>query len=212
MEMLTKVSENQIRLEFQSRLAMLMKDMTQTELARETNLSRQAIAKYCSGKCLPTAYPLYQLANYFDVSCDYLLGREEGTRHELEKIIKATGLTAKSIEALKHYNRYNDMKYEIVAINTLLTHSDSSDFLIALAKYTSVPNIDADDFDDDVYSAMFPYSNRVFYTPIGMRDDESEIDTYGVNYQDIVYYQANLDRTSNDRNETLLQARTVFFV
>ncbi len=189
MEMLTKVSENQIRLEFQSRLATLMKDMTQTELAKKTGLTRQAIAKYCSGKCLPTAYPLYQLANYFNVSCDYLLGREEGTRHELEKIIKATGLTEKSIEVLNYYNSYNDTKYEIAAINTLLTHADSCDFLIALAKYTSAPNIDDEDFDDDVYATIFPFANGVAYTPIGMRNDESEIYTHVVNYQEIVYYQ-----------------------
>lgn len=189
MEMLTKVSEKQMRLEFQSRLATLMKDMTQTELARETNLTRQAIAKYCSGKCLPTAYPLYSLANYFGVSCDYLLGLDEGENSKTQNIIKETGLTKESVEVLKGYNSYKDMKYEIVAINVLLNHSESSDFLIALAKYTSSPNVDEDDFDDDVYRAMFPYSNRVFYTPIGLRNDESEINTYGVNYQDIVYYQ-----------------------
>lgn len=189
METLTKVSEKQVKLEFQSRLTSLMKDMTQTELSKKTGLTRQAIAKYCSGKCLPTAYPLCLLANYFNVSCDYLLGREEGTRHELEAIIKSTGLTAKSLEVLMHYNRYNDMKYEIVAINTLLTHYGSSDFLTALAKYTSVPNVDADDFDDDVYSAMFPYSDRISCTPIGLRNDETEIETYTVSYQDVVYHQ-----------------------
>lgn len=189
MEMLTKVSENQIKLEFRSRLAMLMKDMTQTELARKTNLTRQAIAKYCSGKCLPTAQPLYQLANYFNVSCDYLLGREEGTSHALETIIKSIGLTEQSLRVLMNYNSYKDMKYEIAAVNTLLTHSESSDFLIALAKYTSAPNVDADDFDDDVYRAMFPYSLGVQVTPIGMRNEESEIGLYSVAYNDIVYYQ-----------------------
>lgn len=189
MEMLTKVSENQMKLEFQSRLATLMKNMTQTKLAQETGLKRQTIAKYCSGKCLPTAQPLYQLANYFNVSCDYLLGREEGTNHTLETIIKSTGLTAESLRVLMDYNSRKDMKYEIVAINTLLTHYGSSDFLTALAKYTSVPNVDADDFDDEVYSAMFPYSDRIPCTPIGLRNDETEIETYTVSYQDVVYHQ-----------------------
>ena len=189
MEMLTKVSENQIRLEFQSRLATLMKDMTQTKLAQETGLKRQTIAKYCSGRCLPTAYPLYQLANYFNVSCDYLLGREEGTRHELEKIIKKTGLTQKAIEALIEYNSLGGMKYEIAAINILLTHSMANHFFIALAKYTSAPNIDAEDFNDDVYEALFPYACGVDVTPIYMRNDEDEIDTYVVKYEEIVYYQ-----------------------
>ena len=189
MEMLTKVEEEQIKLEFQSRLATLMKNMTQTELAKKTGLTRQAIAKYCSGKCLPTAQPLYQLANYFNVSCDYLLGREEGTNHTLETIIKSTGLTAESLRVLMDYNSRKDIKYEIVAINTLLTHSKSNDFLIALSKYTAAPNIDSKDFDDDVYAALFPYALGVGVTPIGMRNDESEIGICTVDYEDIVYYQ-----------------------
>lgn len=189
MEMLTKVSEMQMRREFQNRLVGLMGGMTQTELAKKTGLTRQAIAKYCSGKCLPTAYPLYLLANYFDVSCDHLLGLEEGKNHSVEKIIRATGLTQESINALIDYNGFKDMKYEIVAINTLLTHSMSSHFLIALAKYTFSPNIDEEDFNDDVYEAIFPWAAGVQYTPIYMRNGEDEIGTYTVTYNEIVYYQ-----------------------
>ena len=49
--------------------------LTQEELALEIFVSRSMIAKYETGKAYPTNEILQKIADYFDVSVDYLLGR-----------------------------------------------------------------------------------------------------------------------------------------
>ena len=49
--------------------------MSQTDLAKAIHVSQQAITKWENGKSEPSSTAINQLANYFDVSSDYLLGR-----------------------------------------------------------------------------------------------------------------------------------------
>ena len=51
------------------------KDLTQAALARELNVTQQAVAKWEAGKSLPDHAMLLRLAQYYGVSVDYLLGR-----------------------------------------------------------------------------------------------------------------------------------------
>ncbi len=46
-------------------------------LSLETGISQSAIAKWELEKTEPTASAIIILADYFDVSTDYLLGRED---------------------------------------------------------------------------------------------------------------------------------------
>ena len=50
------------------------KDLTQAALARELNVTQQAVAKWEAGKSLPDHAMLLRLAQYYGVSVDYLLG------------------------------------------------------------------------------------------------------------------------------------------
>ncbi len=50
------------------------KKCTQQEISDKTEISRSVISEYESGKSEPTASVLIKLANFFDVSTDYLLG------------------------------------------------------------------------------------------------------------------------------------------
>lgn len=54
----------------------LNKDMSQLDLAKYIGISQSAIAKIEIGKNEPTASTLKKIADYFDVSTDYILGRE----------------------------------------------------------------------------------------------------------------------------------------
>lgn len=49
----------------------------QSDLAKELNLSKQAITNLKSGRSLPSLDVLCSIAKYFDVSSDYLLGLED---------------------------------------------------------------------------------------------------------------------------------------
>ena len=52
-------------------------DLTQEELAKKLGISKGAIGNYESGIRTPRAEDLDNIADYFNVSLDYLLGRNE---------------------------------------------------------------------------------------------------------------------------------------
>jgi len=64
------------------------KGMTQTELGKLFNLSKQAISSYETGGSEPPSDALQSFADFFDVSVDYLLGRTDDPR-PIEKIAEA---------------------------------------------------------------------------------------------------------------------------
>lgn len=81
-------------------------NVTQTELAKIVDLTPQAISRWYKGQTEPDTETLKKIANYFDVSIDFLIGNEkEATRIETE---------LKEIDALKKilikngYMKYNE--------------------------------------------------------------------------------------------------------
>lgn len=52
------------------------KGITQEQLATELHVSNQAVSKWESGKCYPDIELLPDIANYFGISIDALLGKE----------------------------------------------------------------------------------------------------------------------------------------
>ena len=66
-------------MKFQERLKELrtQRNLSQMELAKATDISQSAIAKWELGKTEPTASAIITLAKYFDESADYLLGLED---------------------------------------------------------------------------------------------------------------------------------------
>ena len=65
--------------EFAERLKLLRmgKQLTQVQLAKETELSQSGIALWENGERIPSAQVLLTLAEYFNVTTDYLLGRTD---------------------------------------------------------------------------------------------------------------------------------------
>ena len=61
---------------FGTRLRELREDrhISQDNLALELQLSNASISNWETGKQIPTAEAIFKLADYFDVSADYLLG------------------------------------------------------------------------------------------------------------------------------------------
>lgn len=46
-------------------------------IAESIGVSRQAISQYCDGSTVPNSDKLYRIAQFFNVSADYLLGIQE---------------------------------------------------------------------------------------------------------------------------------------
>lgn len=62
---------------FQERLILCRKKLnkTQAEVAKEIGFTLRTYCRYELGETSPTLVPLVKMADYFDVSLDYLTGR-----------------------------------------------------------------------------------------------------------------------------------------
>ena len=70
---------------FVDRLNKLIEEnkITKYRLAKEIGVSKQAVLWWCDGVNEPKISYLRKIAEYFDVSCDYLLGLEDETGTKL---------------------------------------------------------------------------------------------------------------------------------
>lgn len=64
---------------FPERLSYLMRieKLSQSALARKIGISQSAICNWLNGKKEPSIESLWKLADYFDVTVDYLIGKEK---------------------------------------------------------------------------------------------------------------------------------------
>ncbi len=78
--------------------------LTQQELGKHIGISKAVVSKYENGIGYPTLDTLIQIAEYFGVTTDYLLGIEHG------KTIDVTDLTNEEVETLyaiiREYRKY----------------------------------------------------------------------------------------------------------
>ncbi len=74
--------------------------ITQTELARQLGVVRSTICFYESEQHSPTPEMLIKLADFFNVSVDYLLGRETFTENLTAVATKKDDLTTQEGELL----------------------------------------------------------------------------------------------------------------
>lgn len=77
------------------------KDMRQSDLAAATGIDQRTISNYETGKTSPDAYALIKLADFFDVSIDYLVGRTSTNSSAEERRIKIINKLIKELELLK---------------------------------------------------------------------------------------------------------------
>ena len=79
------------------------RDMRQSDLAAATGIDQRTISNYETGKTSPDAYALIKLADFFDVSIDYLVGRAVTSNSLEEKRIRTINKLIKELELLKKY-------------------------------------------------------------------------------------------------------------
>ena len=78
-------------------------DMRQSDLAAATGIDQRTISNYETGKTSPDAYALIKLADFFDVSIDYLVGRTKIDVSTEEKRIQIIDKLIEELEKLKRY-------------------------------------------------------------------------------------------------------------
>lgn len=79
------------------------RDMRQSDLAQKTGIDQRTISNYETGKTVPDAYALVRLADFFDVSIDYLVGRTEQDLSAQTKRVRLIDKIQDELEELKRY-------------------------------------------------------------------------------------------------------------
>lgn len=95
--------------------------MTQAELACAVGVAdgftvdpAKPIRTYEKGKC-SSAYIVHAIADYYDVSIDYLLGLDDCLHIGNKEISDITGLSEKSVEVLRYLNKFKETRLDDVA-------------------------------------------------------------------------------------------------
>lgn len=108
---------------FGDRLRQLRKEknISQTELAKDLNITCQALSQYELKKRMPDTKMIMKLADYFNVSLDYFFGRTDmrkpGTTEDDKiktktyQIIDASGLCKEDISKVEEYVELLKQKY-----------------------------------------------------------------------------------------------------
>lgn len=121
---------------FPTRLRELIEEtnVSQAELAEILGMSRQALNAYALGETSPDIKRLVAIAEYFDVTYDYLLGASESRKRENLNISERIGLNDAAISVLQdHMKDNNDLNVKAYqnAINTVLSSDDLVNHLVS---------------------------------------------------------------------------------
>lgn len=77
------------------------RDMRQSDLARATGIDQRTISNYETGKTSPDTYALIKLADFFNVSIDYLVGRTKYDLSTDKKRVEVITKIQQQLEELK---------------------------------------------------------------------------------------------------------------
>lgn len=121
---------------FPSTMRSLMKDknITQKELADAIGMRPQTVSLYVTGQSAPDIHCLKKIAEFFDVSSDYLLGLAENPTNKPDVKVSCvtTGLSEAAILKLMEANR--DLLKEVTSIPELSRLLETSEFWNLLDK------------------------------------------------------------------------------
>ena len=125
--------------------------VSQAELANSVSVTRQAINSYTLGNTVPNSDVLTDIAKYFDVSSDYLLGLIDIKSNDItvKSICEEIGLSDKSVNLLICLNRIKKLEKEA---RTLLA-KDTNRNLVRESDY----------FDCEASNKLFSYLDIINY-------------------------------------------------
>lgn len=158
---------------FSVRLRLLLQrhKITQQELAEKVDCSRQAISQYVEGLNAPNIDKLCNIARYFNVSTDYLMGLSdiETTDKDLKFVCEYTGLSEYSVIVLGELLRSKDTENsynvsfnmpleQLNIINYFLNSSKFFDVVFELMMYKHNIETISQDYEKEI-SQNDDYSN-----------------------------------------------------
>ena len=93
------------------------KGISQNELSKALGLSKSTIGLWETGDTLPDARAVHDLAKYFGVSADYILGlsQEKSADINIRGICEYTGLSSDTIKELSNYSNQRELISKFMA-------------------------------------------------------------------------------------------------
>ena len=86
------------------------RDLRQTDVAEATGIDQRTLSNYETGKTNPDSFALIRLADFFDVSVDYLLGRtnlrKDTADDVLQELQAARSMLDDAMSALRRMGSY----------------------------------------------------------------------------------------------------------
>ena len=83
------------------------RDLRQIDVAKATGIDQQTLSNYETGKTNPDSYAIIRLAEFFEVTCDYLLGVTDRNLQNSEDVIKEIENIKKHLNDVKRYLKKN---------------------------------------------------------------------------------------------------------
>lgn len=168
-----KEAENKEKSPFTEIFIKLIEGMTQQEVADLVGVSRQNVGAWIKGDSVPSIYALPKIAEAFNVSTDYLLGRGKikSDDEDVKIACKVTGLSEKAVcilsetETIEILNSIDPLSMEIPAKDWLVIEAlpemneDISRILLFLqmAAFEEIPKTQIHDL---LYGAIAKSSDK----------------------------------------------------
>lgn len=135
------------------------KGISQRKLADALGLSNRSISVYEQGVTEPSIKTLVNIANYFDVTVDYLIGNSDSRSGQNESLINELGLSDKAIDKIREIktNIQLDLYDEIFLfyidiINGIFTSDNLDNLLEFMSQFILFFNDDFEKYYKEVNS------------------------------------------------------------
>lgn len=83
------------------------RDLRQTDVAKATGIDQKTLSNYETGKTNPDSFAIIKLAEFFGVTCDYLLGVTERNLLNADEALKEIDDIKKRLDDLKKFIKKN---------------------------------------------------------------------------------------------------------
>lgn len=78
-------------------------DLRQSDVASATGIDQRTLSNYETGKTNPDSYAIIKLAEYFNVTTDYLLGVRESNYSDLDQIAQKIDEEIESLNEISDF-------------------------------------------------------------------------------------------------------------
>ncbi len=83
------------------------RDLRQIDVAKATEIDQKTLSNYETGKTNPDSFAIIKLAEFFGVTCDYLLGVSERNLLNTEEVLGEIDEIKKRLDDIKKYIKRN---------------------------------------------------------------------------------------------------------